>query len=307
MGFADMRNIDISMLRTFDALMRERSVSRAASRLFLSQPAVSASLKRLRETFNDRLFVRTAHGVEPTPRALELSARVDAVLLELQRLLSADQAFDPATSDRILRIAGSDHASRVMLPPLCRRLTAAGSHMRLFWETADYSRLVERLNKGDIDLAVIPRMQQVTGVEAALLYEDAYVVVARHGHALHGAATAMAAFCAWPHIVLSYGRSTLDDAIDQILAREGQRRHVQSAVTSFSQMVEVLADSDQIAVFPQRVALRYADRLGCQALPFDLPNYRVSLCWDARANADAAVLWLKDEMLRLGRGDLPAI
>ena len=99
MGRPDIRGVDLAMLRTFDALLRERSVSRAASRLFLSQPAVSASLKRLRETFDDPLFTRTAHGVVPTPRALALAPRVEAVLQDMQQLLNA--APEPAVKEDV--------------------------------------------------------------------------------------------------------------------------------------------------------------------------------------------------------------
>ena len=301
MGRPDIRGVDLAMLRTFDALLRERSVSRAASRLFLSQPAVSASLKRLRETFDDPLFTRTAHGVVPTARALALGPRVDAVLQDMQALLSADREFDPAHSDRILRIAGSDHSSRGMLPLLCRELGACGSRIRLAWELADYGQLPERLHKGDIDIGLLPRMVPPAGVESELLYEDAYVAVSRRGHPRGKAGMSIEAFCAMPHVVLGQSRSNLDDSIDQALARRGLSRQVQAAVTTFSQMTELLASTDVIAVFPQRVANRYADVLEAMPLPFELPSYRLYVCWDTRSNADAAVLWLRDALVRLGR------
>src|SRR4051812_21043490 len=133
MAGADIRSLDISMLRTFDALLSERSVSRAAARLFLSQPAVSSSLKRLREVFDDPLFTRSAHGVVPTARALALAPHVEAVLAEVSRLLAAGREFDPASSDRIFRIVGSDHMSQLLLPPLCRELVEHGSRIRVFW------------------------------------------------------------------------------------------------------------------------------------------------------------------------------
>jgi DNA-binding transcriptional LysR family regulator len=305
MGRPDIRGVDLAMLRTFDALLRERSVSRAASRLFLSQPAVSASLKRLRETFDDPLFTRTAHGVVPTPRALALAPRVEAVLVDLQGLLSPDGAFDPAKSERILRIAGSDHSSRGMLPLLCRELAACGSHIRLAWELADYSQLPERLRRGDIDLGLLPRMAPAAGVESELLYEDAYVAVARRGHPRYVGGMDLEAFCAMPHVVLGQSRSVLDDTIDQALARRGLARHVQAAVTTFSQMTDLLASTDAVAVFPQRVASRYAQLLEAMPLPFELPTYRLYVCWDARSNADDAVRWLRDALVRLGRGPGP--
>ncbi|HYP84381.1 LysR family transcriptional regulator [Variovorax sp.] len=300
----DIRSVDLAMLRTFDALLRERSVSRAASRLFLSQPAVSASLKRLRETFGDPLFTRTAHGVVPTPRALALAPRVDAVLQDMQQLLNVDHDFNPAHSDRILRVAGSDHSSRAMLPLLCRQLSACGSRMRVAWELPDYGQLPERLRKGDIDLGLLPRMVPAAGIESELLYEDAYVAVARRHHPRlprPGAAMDIDNFCAMPHVVLGQSRSTLDDTIDQALARRGLSRQVQAAVTTFSQMTDLLAETDAIAVFPQRVAARYADVLDCMPMPFELPSYRLYVCWDTRSNGDQAVLWLRDMLVGLGR------
>ena len=297
------------MLRTFDALLRERSVSRAAARLFLSQPAVSSSLKRLRETFQDPLFTRVPHGVVPTPRALALAPHLDAVLLELQQMLSVERVFDPATSDRILRIAGSDHTSRTLLPELCKSLSAAGSRIRLSWELADYSQLAERLRKGDIDLGLIPRSVPIVGVESTLLYEDAYVVVSRRGQAGQVGQAGrtggldIGAFCDAPHVVLGQSRSMLDDTIDQMLARQGRRRYIQVAVTTFSQMADLLESSDMLAVFPQRVARWYADRLASAPLPLDLPDYRLYLCWDARSNADEGVLWLKAKVLEVGRAN----
>lgn len=286
------------MLRTFDALLRERSVSRAASRLFLSQPAVSASLKRLRELFDDPLFTRTGHGVVPTPRALTLAPRVEAVLTEMHRLVNQEQPFDPATSDRILRIAGSDHACHVTLPVLCRALSARQSRMRLSWQSADYSRLGELLRKGDIDIGLLPRMAPVAGVESSVLDEGDYVVVARHGHPVLAMGMDLDGFCAAPHAVLSQTRSQLDDTVDQILSRQGRSRHVQASVESFSQMVDLVCASDVIAVFPQLVAQRYADRLAAMPAPFALPNYRLYVCWDTRSAVDPAVMWLKDEILR---------
>jgi hypothetical protein len=163
---------------------------------------VSASLKRLRETFDDPLFTRTSHGVVPTPRALALAPRVDAVLQELQQLINLDRAFDPGNSDRILRIAGSDYSCHAMLPLLCRDLAARGSRIRIAWELADYSQLPERLRKGDVDLGLLPRMTPAAGVESELLYEDAYIVAARRGHPSFATGMGLDAFCTLPHVVL---------------------------------------------------------------------------------------------------------
>ena len=295
--YTDVRSIDVIMLRTFDALLREGSVSKAAARLFVSQPAVSASLKRLRLALGDELFTRTPTGVVPTPKALALAPQVTAVLDGLQRLVHHHQVFDPATSDRILRIAGSDHTCRTLLPPLSRHLTELGSSIQLAWSLPDYGRYAEDLAKGNVDLALIPKMTQVTGVQSRLLCEDAYLCAARRQHPVFDAGVDLASFCARPHVVLGQTRSMLDDTIDGTLTRLGRRRHVQVAVASFSQMVDLLDTTDLVAVLPQRVAQRYAGVLATGPLPFELPNYRLYLCWHQRSETDDAFNWLKDQVL----------
>lgn len=298
MNQRDIRSLDLGMLRTFDALMRERSVSRAAARLFLSQPAVSASLNRLREVFGDPLFTRTSHGVVPTGRAEALAPQVEKVLADIAGLLDAGEAFDPARSNRIFRIAGSDHASRSLLPALSRKLVALGSPIRIVWLPPGTSSLAEQLHTGELDLAVVARIHPPRDMETVTLYEDHYVYVLRRDHPRAGEAVTLDSFCEIPQIFLGYGTSTLDDVIDETLARSGRQRLAQIAVTSFGQIVHHLQHSDHAAVLGRRVAERFADALAILPLPFELPTYRSLLCWDdERLRADAGLEWLKGELL----------
>jgi DNA-binding transcriptional LysR family regulator len=287
------------MLRTFDALIRERSVSRAAARLFLSQPAVSASLNRLREVFDDPLFRRTGHGVTPTPRALAMAGQVEKLLGELSALMAGEAEFDPATSNRIFRIAGSDFPSQRFLPPLAQRLAAAGSAVRVVWEPPGAGPLAERMDRGELDLAVVARVQMSEKLEAATLYEDGYVYALRAGHAQADTPPTLQSFCEIPQVFLGYGTSTLDDLIDATLARQGLRRRVQVAVTSFAQIVHLLEHSDHAAVLGGRVAASFGERLRVQPLPFELPRYRALVCWPARAAHDAGLRWLRDQLLQI--------
>ncbi|MGE0498195.1 MAG: LysR family transcriptional regulator [Ramlibacter sp.] len=294
----DIRSLDVGMLRTFDALMQERSVSRAAARLFLSQPAVSASLNRLRVTFDDPLFTRTAHGVTPTPRAHALAPQVARLIDGLAALMSSEQPFDPASSNRIFRIAGSDHPSRTVLPALGRRLAELGSAVRIVWEPPGTWSLPERLHKGDLDLAMIARIRVPRDMETLTLYEDHYVHVMRADHPRAREPLTLDSFCAIPQIFLGYGTSMLDDLIDETLARTGHQRLAQLAVTSFGQIFHQLLHSDHAAVLGHRVALAHgeADALCIRPLPFELPRYQSLLCWDARAEADAGIQWLKAQI-----------
>ncbi|MDB5820301.1 MAG: Transcriptional regulator, LysR family [Rhizobacter sp.] len=296
MALPDIRHLDIGMLRTFDALLRERSVSRAAARLFLSQPAVSASLKRLRDTFADPLFTRTSHGVQPTARALALAPHVESVLLELGKLLDAERGFDPGTSDRIFRVSGSDYSSQRMLPEVCSELARIGSRVRVLWESASFATLGERLKRGDLDVSVIPRLSPPPDLEHQGLYEDAYCAVARRGHAAFAEGMTLEQFCDTPQVFFGYGTSWLDDHIDQVLARQGLARRMQVAVTSFSQMTAILARTDHLSVFPRRVAVAHEAVLERWPLPFDMPSYTVYLCWDRRSNEDSGVQWLREAL-----------
>lgn len=304
MAAPDIRSLDVAMLRTFDALMRERSVSRAAKRLFLSQPAVSASLSRLRTAFGDPLFTRTAHGVVPTARAHALAPQVERLLADLSRLLEADHGFEPADSQRIFRIAGTDYASLWILPPLARHLAAVGSRIRLFWEPVPISAMYDRLRKGDLDIAVVPRLKPPGDVQSVALYEDRYVVAVRRTHPLFACGATLDALCAVPHVFFGYGSSSLDDLIDEELARAGRQRLAQLAVTTFAQVIELLACTDHAAIMPMRIAQRHSQLIEAHDPPFVLPNYSVYLCWDRRADGDVGVRWLRQEIGRLTAAEL---
>lgn len=301
MAQRDIRNLDIGMLRAFDALLRERSVSRAATRLFLSQPAMSASLRRLRETFADTLFTRTAHGVEPTARALALADQVGAILAGLNQLLDGEQGFAPGTSERIFRISGSDQSSAWLLPQLASELAAAGSKLRIAWEPAGFTSLHERLKKGDTDLAIMPGRSAPRELESVSLYADRFVYAARAGHPSFAAAVPLDVFCTIPQGFFGYGESGFDSRMDELLDTLNRKRFVQIALPSFHQVVDLLERSDFAAVLPQRVARRFAGRLALQELPFEMPGYESFLCWHKRSNQDAGVQWLKEQLLRVER------
>lgn len=298
----DIRGLDVSMLRVFDALIREKSVSRAAARLFLSQSAVSGTLKRLRETFKDQLFTRTSVGVQPTSHAIELAPHIELALIHIQRLLNVGRDFDPTSSDRILRIAGSDHSCRTMLPHLSMFLREHGSRMRIFWESPDYLTLAERLHKGYVDIAFLPRINGwPADVEVDLLYEDEYVLVANKSLYKNNRSVTLDLYCAAQHLVLAQGQSELEDAIDQTLNSSGRSWNVLAAVPTFGALVDVLCRSELLSVFPKRVAQHYADRLSIISLPFELPKYRLFICWSGRSNEDLAIQWLKNEIRRFAQ------
>jgi DNA-binding transcriptional LysR family regulator len=259
---------------------------------------VSASLARLREVFGDPLFRRTGHGVTPTPRALAMAAQVERLLGGMADLLDGERGFDPAGSDRVFRILGSDFQSAHVLPALAARLAALGSAIRIVWEPPGAAGpLADRFQRGELDLALIARVLPASVPDAQVLYEDDYVVAWRHGHPLAAAdALTLDDFCAVPQVFLGYGTSVLDDLIDAELARWGRQRRAQVVVNSFAQLIDLLRRSDHVAVLGGRVAHAHRAELAWQPppAPLALPRYRSMLCWPARAEHDAGLRWLRD-------------
>jgi hypothetical protein len=301
MSQSDIRSLDIGMIRTFDALMRERSVSRAAARLFLSQSAVSASLARLRKIFNDPLFIRTGHGVSPTAKAQRLAPKIETVLFEFSSLFDEEQDFSPGQSSRIFRVAGSDYPSSWVLPELGRVLAACGSAIRIVWEPVGSLNLQDSLSRGELDLALIARIKPPVDLQHVVLYEDHYVYALRRDHPGAAEQVSLDSFCEIPQIFLGYGTSTLDDRIDDILAATGRKRKAQMVVSSFAQIIHQLEHSDYAAVLGQRVARMQADKLVTQPLPLALPSYTSFLCWDKRSELDPGVEWLKNQILQIAQ------
>ncbi|MGE4339636.1 MAG: LysR family transcriptional regulator [Pigmentiphaga sp.] len=301
MARTNIRNLDIGMLRTFDALMRERSVSRAATRLFLSQPAVSQSLRRLREAFDDPLFTRTPHGVTPTAKAQALAAQVGGILAELERLLQdAQEGFRPQTAQRVFRIAGGDYSFRILLPELARRLHRQAPGIHLHWLTLDFLDLDQQLAHGDVDLALVPRLAPQTDDYSESLYQDAYVLVVSHDHPLARVGPiSVAQFCSLPHAILGSGTFRLEGLIDDALARLGHQRVRRLTVATTTQLLQLVEHGEFAAVVPQRIVALYRDTLHDAGMPLPIPPYTLQLCHHARSVDDGGVAWLRGHILEI--------
>ncbi len=289
------------MLRTFDALMRERSVSRAATRLFLSQPAVSGSLARLRATFGDPLFKRAGRGVTPTPLALSMAERVSTLLADMGRLLDSCHAFEPSSSDRVFRLAGSDYVSRLFLTPLLSRLQAHQSAIRIAWEPPAFNTLSERLRRGEVHLACAPQPSMPTGLPSLVLFEEHFVLVARKGHPGFTEGDAAEAFFKWPHVFFGYRDPGVHSALDASQSPQGRRRFVQLLIPSFDQAADVVEHSDMISVIPARLARRFSDRLDSHALPVAVDGYRCCLYWDSSTEDDPGLRWLRNQLVEIAQ------
>jgi DNA-binding transcriptional LysR family regulator len=299
----DISRVDLNLLKAFDALLDSRSVTKAAQRLGLTQPAVSGMLTRLRHTFNDPLFVRGQRGVLPTPRALALAGPLRQTLLDIAGLLNP-AAFVPAQADLTLAIAATDYAQNAVLVPLLAILRAEAPSIRVSARPVVLHALAQQLENGELDMAVITPDMGLGTLRRRALFDEHYVCITRQGHPLAGRSLDIDTFCALDFALMSHDGAAFYGVTDIALASLGRTRRVVAAVPSFLVLINLVRHSDLAAVVPARLTEGEPD-LQVQALPFAIPGFTKILAWHERVHADPAHRWLRDR-LASGIGAHPA-
>jgi DNA-binding transcriptional LysR family regulator len=288
----NIRNIDLNLLVAFNALYDARSVTRAAERLALTQPTVSGMLTRLRDLFGDPLFVRTQHGVLPTPRADSLSGPVKALLADVEALVTPDE-FDPGTAEMKISISANDYMQNALIVPFIERLRKQAPGMRLAIMPAYIAGLAEKLARGEVDLAVtIPEFAD-TGLPRSLLYTERYVCVARRDHPLKGRKLSLEAFCRFDHVMVSPTGGSFSGPTDDALAALGASRRVSISLPSFHVMLETIRTDDFLALVPERVLYGKMAGLKLFEPPVLVPDFDVIACWHRRVDADPGQRWIR--------------
>lgn len=312
----NFRTLDLNLLRVFDAVMAEGSLTRAAGVLALTQPAVSHALRRLRDAVGEELFVRTAHGVRPTALAQTLWPQVRAAMGTLRQALAPGD-FDPRRDAVQLRIAMADATAALLAPPLVDGIERAQALVNLRMlplTTRDPRRL---LDAGDADLAVGFFPEVVTNIVAQgqdshlrhqRLYDTRYVCVMRRGHPLAERALSLDTFCEAHHLLVSFsGRP--HGYVDQALAALGRQRRIVLTVNQFFTAGRVVQQSDLLTVLPESFmgATGYGHELLLRELPMALNPVHVEMIWHLRHDADPAHRWLRAQMLAAAHAsDVPA-
>ncbi len=290
---------DLNLLVVFEALLEERSVSRAARRVGLSQPAASNALRRLRDLFSDRLFIRAGRGMAPTPRALELAGSVRSGLTHLRAALDPRRTFDPATSARSFRIAMTDYAEWLLVPALLRRLSRDAPQLQILLRRVERIFVVpeEELREGALDAAIgsFPEVSALDpGTHAQDLWHDRNVCILRRGHRLLRRPWTPEAFASSPQVGVFY-RPETQGLIDNVLAGYGLRRRLQATAPHFLTVPDIVAASDLIAVVPALLASRFAKLLPLvvREVPVPLPLFHARLVWHERNHGDPAQAWFR--------------
>ncbi|MGE0718253.1 MAG: LysR family transcriptional regulator [Alphaproteobacteria bacterium] len=285
---------DLNLLPIFVALMEERSVTRAAERLGMTQPAMSNALRRLRETLKDPLFIRERYGIQPTPVALELAPAIADALAKLDDAVLGQQEFDPATAERLFTVAPNGYVEFVLVPALVARLQqqAPGIRLRL---TPYGNDLAETGVVSGITALVLGRIvEPPDNLVVQHLMDEGLACVVRAGHPEIGERITRAQFERLKHInVVPPGR--LRAGLFQALAQRQLKRDVALSVTNFFAVGEMVAVTDHIATLPRLICRRLADdpRLKVLPSPVDLGTFPVEMAWHVRYRHDRAHLWLR--------------
>jgi len=292
---SELRKLDLNLLLVFSALMREQSVTRTSQALHLSAPAISMSLGRLREAFNDKLFIRTGGRMEPTPFALQLWSKIEPSLANLEGALREVGGFDPATTSRTLRFALPDDLEFVILPKLLQRLAEVAPNIRLSVRPTDFRSLFGRLDEGDADLALIPQPPSLIESRHRIepLYSDAVSVL------YDSAVTPFLpndadAYLKLPHIIVSR-TGELRDSLDAHLEGMGRSRNVVAAISHYPTLPFILKVRPSVASIPSIAAHYLAEAYGLDIVrpPIEMPDIHLVLAWHLRTDGDAANIWLR--------------
>lgn len=293
------QGLDLNLLVALDALIEERSVSRAAERLHLSQPAMSAALRRLRDYFQDPILAAHGKKMVPTPHALRLRGALRTLLTDVERMVSLSTAFDPATSQRRFRIGTSDYLAIVLFTRLIPELEriAPGVTIELIQPT---DVMAAMLDQGELDLIITPIEHASPDHPTELLFEERHVVAGWSGNPLVQAPLSEADFLSAGHVAVEIGRLRPTSFAEKFLREQARERRIEVLVSSFAVAPEMLVNTRRLAVMHERLAMAYAERLPISfvEMPFPFPIMREILQYNRTRREDAGLRWLIQQAKR---------
>jgi len=288
----NIRNFDLNLLVIFDALMRERNVSRVAEKLALSQPAISNALNRLRALLDDQLLVRTAQGMQPTALALELEGPIREAIQQIEHTLTGRNQFDPATSKVRFRIATTDYAELALMPQLLSymRENAPGIEFDILDLPPDTP--TRALEDGELDLCIGRFGELPPRIRRTPFLKERLVVACDIHHPRITEALDLDTFLTLRHIWVSGGQRR--GVVDMWLDENELERDVVMVTPNYLGAPHLVIGSEMAVVLPKRMADEYASLLPikCVPLPLPIPPFDVDILTSALRNEDAALQWL---------------
>ena len=288
----DISRLDSKLLLAFDALMEERSVTRAAQRLGLTQQGLSGKLLRMRDLFADPLFVREARGVVPTPRAEMLAPRIKTAIAGLENIFES-QGFDPAIAEGKIVVAASDYALSTVVTPLFKKFRRLAPRVLLAVMPLNTESLNEQMRSGRVDYALtIPPFAPPKSFTHSI-FRERYLCAVRADHRLAKAKVNLDTFCECEHLLVSPNKGDFTGPTDSALARIDRTRRIGFVIPSFAVAGAVLEQTDLIAVLPERMLATQTRRLHVFPPPLEIEGFTLMSIWTERVHEDPLHSWFR--------------
>ena len=296
--FSDMSRTDLNLIVIFDAIMKEQSITAAAEQLAMTQPSVSNALSRMRHQWRDPLFVKDGRGVKPTPYAEQLWQQINNPIAEIQQAM-APVEFVPQQARRQFRIALTDGMSGILWLPLRQYIEqhAPGIDIYAVPYKADGEELLLTAN---VDLVMDYYPGRNKQIHSELVFDNHFACIMRPDHELASQNLTLNRFIQQDHLLVSLSGDPLG-MMDSLLAKQNKQRRIAMTVNSFSGALEILRESNLIAVMPYSIACKSIERgeLIAKALPLPMAPAPISIAWHTRHQRDPGLAWLRDVLREL--------
>jgi LysR family transcriptional regulator, nod-box dependent transcriptional activator len=294
----NLRGLDLNLLVVMDALLTERSTTRAGERIHLSQSAVSGALARLRHFFGDELLIQVGHRMVPTPLAEDLMVPVREALLAIEAIVDKDKAFDHGTSTRRFRIMLSDYAATVLMTQTLPILQQAAPHIGIELISNSESA-IPAVERGEVDLLLIAQQFASRNHPAQELFRDDYTCVVWSENQAVGDRLTLEQYLAAGHVVARFGRDQILSADEQFIQSEGVERRVEVVVMGFSMLPQFVIGTSRIATLHTRLARYYAQWLPIRLLkpPVEIPPIVEVMQWHRVRDEDRGLDWFRRALI----------
>lgn len=290
----NIKNMDLNLLVLFKALATYRNVSKAASEVGLSQPAMSHALNRLRETFEDELFIRTPKGMIPTEKALYLESIISVKLDELEKGMFSGEGFDPGSSTRKFRLCGTDLNNLSFLPRLMKLLKSDAPLVNIQTLPPDESTFFENMESGKVDLSIGVEVPRRANFLYETIFQDDHVGVTRKSNLNIDARVSLKSFANSEHLLVA-PLGGENGPIDKLLEAQDLSRRKSVITTQFGDVPWLLLERDLIVCLPRSTAKKFCSILPLKMfkLPVKMDDIKVEMVWHARTNSSEAHQWLR--------------
>lgn len=290
----DTMRLDLNLLLTLEALLAEQNVTKAAARLHLSQPAVSAQLNRLRDMFDDPLLIPARRGMTPTAKALELIVPMRESLDKLRHTLQSHKDFYPERANLTVTISCTDYTQAAIVMPLVLALRQRAPGVRIAARPYNPLQFEQQLASGEVDIAIASPDATKAHLRSCHLFDETYVLIGRHGHPALKENLTIEEFVELEHVIVSPSGGSFTTPIDDALATFGHKRNVVMSAATFMFVPQIVSVSDLVALVPRRLLLAQPQQLAVTELPWLAEQFNVSLVWHERSHGHAGHRWVRE-------------